>query len=174
MNEFDSMNFMNLEERTLRPDEVSNLDYQTLRNRVNKIYNNALLRLQMQEITIIERSALQEVALKAKDSLLKNNQGALVSFYNTDYKKLLNIGTQSDFALVEDFEYVIPQTEEVLMPDDADITDFVLEVSPNLEVVSEVKKEPEAVTQSFIQKHKGKLIAGGILAGLALFGGGED
>lgn len=171
MNEFDSMNWMNLEERTLRNDEVQNLDYATLRERVNKIYQNGLSRLQYQEISLTERSALQETVLRAKEALMKNNQGALVKFYNVDYKKLLNIGTQSDYALVEDFEYVIPETEEVLMPDDADITEYVSEVSPNLAVVTE--KAPATTNETFLQKHKGKLIAGGIIGALALLGRGE-
>lgn len=170
MNEFDSMNWMNLEERTLRNDEVQNLDYQTLRERVNKIYQNGLSRLQYQEISLSERSALQETVLRAKEALMKNNQGALVKFYNVDYKKLLNIGTQSDYALVEDFEYVIPETQETLMPDDADITEYVSEVSPNLAIVTE--KAP-ATNETFLQKHKGKLIAGGIIGALALLGRGE-
>lgn len=171
MTEFDSMNWMNLEERTLRNDEVQNLDYQTLKERVNKLYNNALSRLQYQDISLSERSALQEVVIRAKEALMKNNQGALVSFYNDDYKKLLNIGTQSDFALVEDFEYVIPETQEQLMPDDADISEYVSEVSPNLAIVQE--KSATSTNETFFQKHKGKIIAGGILGALALFGRGE-
>ena len=170
MNEFDSMNWMNLEERTLRNDEVQNLDFASLKERVNKIYQNGLSRLQYQEISLTERTALQETVLRAKEALMKNNQGALVQFYNVDYKKLLNIGTQSDYALVEDFEYVVPETQETLMPDDTDITEYVSEVSPNLAIVNE--KAP-ATNETFFQKHKGKLIAGGIIGALALLGRGE-
>lgn len=171
MNEFDSMNWMNLEERTLRNDEVQNLDFASLKERVNKIYQNGLSRLQYQEISLTERTALQETVLRAKEALMKNNQGALVQFYNVDYKKLLNIGTQSDYALVEDFEYVVPETQETLMPDDADITEYVSEVSPNLAIVNE--KASTATNETFFQKHKGKIIAGGIIGALALLGRGE-
>lgn len=171
MNEFDSMNWMNLEERTLRNDEVQNLDFASLKERVNKIYQNGLSRLQYQEISLTERTALQETVLRAKEALMKNNQGALVQFYNVDYKKLLNIGTQSDYALVEDFEYVVPETQETLMPDDTDITEYVSEVSPNLAIVNE--KAPATTNETFFQKHKGKLIAGGIIGALAFLGRGE-
>ena len=171
MNEFDSMNWMNLEERTLRNDEVQNLDFASLKDRVNKIYQNGLSRLQYQEISLTERTALQETVFKAKEALMKNNQGALVKFYNDDYKKLINIGTQSDYALVEDFEYVIPETQEILMPNDADITEYVSELSSNPTVVN--KKASTATNETFFQKHKGKIIAGGIIGALTLMGRGE-
>lgn len=175
MKEFDSVNFMQLEDRTLRADEVKNLSYPMLKQRVEGLYRNALNRLQYQEITYTEKTALHEIAVKAKEALMKNNQGALVSFYNNDYSKLVKVGTQSDFDMVEDFEYIIPETQDQLMPSDADISEYIYENSANMSTIDETKKSATATTsnETFFQKHKGKIIAGGIIGALALFGRGE-
>ena len=170
-NEFSNLNLMMLEDQVLRNDDLTVIDPVLFRERVAKIIVKAQHKLKFAGISQRERLTLLKVATEGLKAMRDGSHEALVLFYENPYKEAINEGTESDYLVAQDFNYIADDNQDVIIQE-SEIKESIDQFSafdPAFQTMKHgaMGNLPTA-QESFVSKNKKILIGAGIL-GIALF-----